>query len=168
MSFIGLKSLLLAQIGMDVIIIGAVIFLIMRLKSAHKDKVFDKGAKLFEGVLTNANKIAGQFKDQLEEKHLLIKRLNEQLDKRIISLNVLLNRADILLSRQGRKTEGNDELVSLNSQQSEIIGLANKGHQPDEIATLLSIPEGEVKLVLDLKKKFSEIDSEEGSFDRSQ
>ena len=161
MSFIGLKSLILAQIGMDIIIVAAFIFLIMRLKSAHKDKTLDKGAKLFEGVLANADKIAGQFKEQLEEKHSIIRRLNEQLDKRIISLNVLLNRADILLSRRGQKADVNDELVSLDNQQTEIIGLAKKGHQSDEIATLLSIPEGEVKLVLDLEKKFSQINSKQ-------
>ena len=159
MSFIGLKFLILAQIGMDIILVGAFIFLIVRLKSPHKDNAFDKVAKIFKSLLMNANKIAGQFKEQLEEKHLIITRLNEQLDKRIISLNVLLNRADILLSQHRHKAEVNDELVSLDSQQTEIIGLAKEGRQPEEISTLLSIPEGEVKLVLDLKKKFSQINS---------
>jgi len=162
MSFIELKSLLLAQIGIDIIIVVAFILLIRRLKSSHKTKSFDKVVKIFERLLTNADKIAGQFKEQLEEKHLLIRRLNEQLDKRIISLNVLLNRADILLSRRRRKVGINEKPVSLDSQQTEIIGLAKEGHQADEIATLLSIPEGEVKLVLDLKKKFSQIGNEEG------
>jgi len=161
MSFIELKSLILAQIGMDIIIVVAFIFLIRRLKSSHKSKSFDKAVKIFEGLLTNADKIAGQFKEQLEEKHLLIRRLNEQLDKRIISLNVLLNRADILLSRPGQKADVNDEPVSLDSQQTEIIGLSKEGHRADEIATLLSIPKGEVKLVLDLKKKFSQTGSKE-------
>ncbi|MBW2001250.1 MAG: hypothetical protein JRI30_01885 [Deltaproteobacteria bacterium] len=153
MSFIALKPLILAQIGIDIIIVIAFILLIRRLKPSHKGKSFDKVIKIFEPLLTDTDKIAGQFKEQLEEKHLLIRRLNEQLDKRIISLNVLLNRADVLLSH-------NDKPVSLDSQQTEIISLAEKGHRAEEIATLLSIPEGEVKLVLDLKKKFSQIDSE--------
>jgi len=75
---------------------------------------------------------------------------------------VLLNRADILLSQRRRKADVNNKPVSLDSQQTEIIGLAKEGHRAEEIATLLSIPEGEVKLVLDLKKKFSQIGSEEG------
>lgn len=162
MSFIELKFLILAQIGIDIIIVVAFIFLIRRLKSSHKDKSFDKLVKIFEPLLTNADKIAGQFKEQLEEKHLLIRRLNEQLDKRIISLNVLLNRADLLLSQRRRKADVNNKQVSLDSQQTEIIGLAKEGHRAEEIASLLSIPEGEVKLVLDLKKKFSQIGSEEG------
>jgi len=161
MSFIELKSLILAQIGIDIIIVVVFIFLIRRLKSSHKGKSIDKIVKIFEPVLTDADKTAGQFKEQLEEKHILIRRLNEQLDKRIISLNVMLNRADLLLSRRRQKADVNDEPVSLDSQKTEIIGLAEKGHRAEEIATLLSIPEGEVKLVLDLKKKFSQIDRKE-------
>jgi len=162
MSFIDLKFLILAQIGIDIIIVVVFIFLIRRLKSSHKNKSFYKVVKIFEPLLTNADKIAGQFKEQLEEKHILIRRLNEQLDKRIISLNVLLNRADVLLSQHRRQDDVNNKPVSLDSQQTEIIGLAKKGHRAKEIATLLSIPEGEVKLVLDLKNKFSQIGSEGG------
>jgi len=162
MSFIDLKFLILAQIGIDIIIIVVFILLIRRLMSSHKNKSFDKAVKIFEPLLTNADKIAGQFKEQLEEKHILIRRLNEQLDKRIISLNVLLNRADVLLSQHRRQSDVNNKPVSLDSQQTEIIGLAKKGRRAKEIATLLSIPEGEVKLVLDLKKKFSQIGGEEG------
>ena len=162
MSFIDLKFLILAQIGIDIIIIVVFIFLIRRLMSSPKNKSFDKAVKIFEPLLTNADKIAGQFKEQLEEKHILIRRLNEQLDKRIISLNVLLNRADVLLSQHREQSDVNNKPVSPDSQQTEIIGLAKKGRRAKEIATLLSIPEGEVKLVLDLKKKFSQIGGEEG------
>lgn len=162
MAFIELKSLILAQIGIDIIIVVVFIFLIRRLKSSHKGKSFDKAVKIFEPLLANADKIAGQFKEQLEEKHLLIRRLNEQLDKRIISLNLLLNRADVLLSRRRGKADVSNKPVSLDSQQTQIIGLAKEGHRAEEIATILSIPEGEVKLVLDLKKKFSQIESKEG------
>jgi hypothetical protein len=159
MSFIELKSLILAQIGIDVIIVVVVIFLIRRLKSSHKGTSLDKAVKLFEPILTDADKIAGRFKEQLEEKHILIKRLNEQLDKRIISLKVLLNRADLSLSRHRQKNGAYDEPAFLDSPKKEIIGLAEKGHRAEEIATSLSIPEGEVKLILDLKKKFSQIDN---------
>lgn len=162
MPFLELKSLILAQIGIDILMILAFIFLMKRLKSHHKGISLDKGIKIFEKLLTNADKTAGQFKQQLEEKHILIRKLNEQLDKRIISLNVLLNRADILLSKPTRNDDGNNEVVSFDSRQTEIMGLAKEGHRPDEIATLLSIPEEEVKLVLDLKKKLSQMDSKEG------
>jgi len=163
MSFIELQFLILAQIAIDITIIIFFIFLIRTLRYPNKGKSFNKTAKIFESLLTDADNTAGRFKEQLEEKHHLIKTLNEQLDKRIISLNVLLNRADILLSSHGKSAaECNDNAVSLNGQQTEIIGLAKQGHGVEEIANMLSIPKGEVKLVLDLKKRFSQIGSREG------
>ena len=157
MSLIGLKSLILAQIGIDIIIIVVFIFFIRRFRYLNKGMSFDNIVKIFESLFTDADKIAGQFKEQLEEKHHLIKRLNEQLDKRIISLNVLLNRADVLLSGHSRTADIDDKPISLDSQQTEIMALAKEGHRIEEIATTLSIPKGEVKLVIDLKKKFSQI-----------
>ena len=161
MSFIGLKSLILAQIGIDIIVIVIFIFIIRRFRYLNKGKSFDNIVKILESLFTDADKIAGQFKEQLEEKHHLIKRLNEQLDKRIISLNVLLNRADVLLSGQRRTADRDDKPISLDSQQTKIMALAKEGHGVEEIATTLAIPKGEVKLVLDLKKKFSQIGSKE-------
>jgi len=160
MSFVELKFLILAQIGIDITIIIVFIFLVRRLRYLNKDKL--KVVKVFESILTDADKTAGQFKEQLEEKHHLIKRLNEQLDKRIVSLNMLLNRADVLLSHGRQSAEVNDNPVSLNRQQTEVIELAKEGHRLEEIANMLSIPKGEVKLVLDLKKKLSQMGSREG------
>ncbi len=39
-----------------------------------------------------------------------------------------------------------------------------EGHGVEEIANMLSIPKGEVKLVLDLREKFSQIGSKEGVY----
>jgi DNA-binding NarL/FixJ family response regulator len=76
---------------------------------------------------------------------------------------VLLNRADILLSSHGKEAADiKEDPISLNSQPAEIIGLAKEGHGVEEIANMLSIPKGEVKLVLDLKEKFSRMGSKEG------
>jgi hypothetical protein len=163
MSFIEIKSLLLAQIGIDVAIVIFFIFLIRRLKYHKKGGPLGKGAQVFESLLTEANMIAGQFKDQLEEKHRLMRRLNEQLDNRIISLNMLLNRADLLLSANGTEAkDAHNTPTALRSQQTEIIALSEKGHQLEQIADMLSIPKGEVKLVLDLKKRLSQIGHKSG------
>jgi len=142
MSFIELKFLILAQIGIDIVIIIAFVFLIKRLKGPNKARSFDNAVHVFESLLTDADKLAGQFKGQLEEKHHLIKRLNEQLDKRIISLNVLLNRTDVLLSSRRPTANANDIPHSLDSQQTEVMKLAGEGHGVEEIANTLSIPKG--------------------------
>ena len=155
MPLIDLKFLTFAQIGIDLIIVIVFIFLMKRFKHFNKGPSVDKPTKVFESLLIDAEKMAGQFKAQLEEKHRLIQNLNEQLDKRIISLNILLNRADVLLSS---RSEGGEALhtntAATEVQQTEIIKLAREGRSAEKIAQILSIPQGEVKLVLDLKKKF--------------
>ncbi|HUU40252.1 MAG TPA: hypothetical protein VMW42_04870 [Desulfatiglandales bacterium] len=163
MSFIDLKALIFFQIGIDIAIVFLFVFLIRRFKDSGKGESLDKAIKTFESLITDADKIAGQFKEQLERKHRVIKSLNEQLDKRIISLNLLLNRTDVLLSTHGKKAgESDDEQVSFKMQEEKIIALAGKGHKVEEIATMLSIPKEGVRLILDLKKKSSRIGIDEG------
>jgi len=158
-----LQLLMFAQIGIDIIIIVVFIFVVRRLRYPNKAKSFDKTVKILESLFTDADKIAQQFKVQLEEKHHLIKRLNEQLDKRIGSLSGLLQRADALLSSHAQQAaDAECDPLSLNSQERQIIALAGEGYDLEEIAKRLSIPKEEVKLVLDLKQKLSQIGKEEG------
>ena len=158
MSLMELKLLTFSQLGIDLILIIVFIFLIKRFKQIKKGPSFDRPTKVFESLLMDAEKMAGQFKGQLEEKQHLIQSLNEQLDKRIISLNILLNRADVMLSSHGEGiAETQENSASIDGQQSEIIKLAREGQSPEKIAQTLSIPQGEVKLVLDLKQKFSQM-----------
>ena len=154
MSLIDLKFLTFTQIGIDLIIVIVFIFLIKRFRHFNTGPSFDKPTKVFESFLIDAEKMAGQFKAQLEEKHRLIQSLNEQLDKRIVSLNVLLNRADVLLSSQGEGGIEPHTNTTTEGQQTEIIKLAREGRSAEKIAQILSLPQGEVRLVLDLKKKF--------------
>ena len=160
-----LQLLMFAQIGIDIIIVVVFIFVIRRLRSSNRGKLSDtdKTIKMLESLLTDADKIAQQFKVQLEEKHHLIRRLNEQLDKRIGSLNGLLQRADAsLTSHAHQAADAECNPLSLNSQERQIIALAGEGYDLEGIAKRLSIPEEEVKLVLDLKQKLSRIGKEEG------
>jgi hypothetical protein len=155
MSLIDLKFLTFTQIGIDLIIVIVFIFLIKRFRHLNIGPSFDKPTKVFESFLIDAEKMAGQFKAQLEEKHRLIQSLNEQLDKRIISLKVLLNRADVLLTSQSEGgIEPHTNTTTTEGQQTEIIKLAREGRSAEKIAQILSLPQGEVRLVLDLKKKF--------------
>ncbi|MCK5570973.1 MAG: hypothetical protein KAJ15_14725 [Spirochaetes bacterium] len=96
----------------------------------------------------------------MEEKKHMIKKLNQQLDKRIKSLNVMLNKADALLFDNRRY--GITDQGSFGSQKKEILKLAKQGGNIECIADTLSIPREEVMLVLDLKKKISQASSKEG------
>jgi len=155
--------LIFAQIGIDIAIVALLLFVIRRFRRESRAKAFDKAATILESLLTEAEKLARQFNDQLEEKHRLIKKLNEELESRMNGLTMLLQRADTMLSSplQG-VADSQGTLHSLNTQAQEIIGLANSGSGLEEISERLSIPKEEVKLILDLREKLSQIGSTEG------
>ncbi len=160
MEFIELKFLILAQIGIDIAVIIVFIYLIRKFSFFKRNSSLNSGLKIYETLMTDADRISGQFKDQLEEKKHMIKKLNQQLDKRIKSLNVMLNKADALLF-DNRRYDTTDQ-GSFGSQKKEILKLAKQGGNIEYIADTLSIPREEVMLVLDLKKKISQASSKEG------
>jgi len=160
MSHIGLLLLILIQIGIDIAIFIVFIFLLKKLRYFNTVKLFDNSLKTFESLLNDADITARQFGTQLEEKQQLVRSLNDQLEKRITSLKGLLNRSDVLLSSGAHHGSGESEnRGSLNGQQAQILELSQEGHGAEEIATKLSIPQEEVRLILDLKEKFSQIGS---------
>ncbi len=134
---------------------------------------------LLEPLVIESGKTAISFEKQIKEKKRLIKELNEALDSRIISINLLLSRADAqqknLEDRQSRISHQQtipDDFVSkvsaqisqqasqhasmsqVDDQQNQILGLYYQDVSVDAIAQKLSIPKGEVQLVVDLKEKF--------------
>ncbi len=155
MALFDLKFLMFMQIGIDVAIVVVFIFLIKRLKTFKQNSALNPGLKMFESLLTEADQTASQFKEQLAEKHLLINKLNKKLDKKIMSLNVLLNRADALLSDQIQTGDAGGAPALSVSQEKEIIRLAQKGHGLESIAEMLSISKGKVMLVLNLKQQIT-------------
>ncbi len=87
--------------------------------------------------------------------------MNDALDSRIISINLLLSRADALQKKlEERKNQYNLDSSpnAVLDQQNQIIAMYNQNFDIDSIAQKLSIPKGEVQLVIDLKKKFVEME----------
>jgi hypothetical protein len=162
MSFIELQYMVLAQIMIDIAIIIVFLVAVRRFRNPPKGLPLEKAVQVFESLVVEADKTAQQLTDQLKEKHSLIKSLNEQLDKRILSLNVLLNRAEVLLSRHRRNAYFQTNPVDHESHKGSIIALAKKGYKAEHIAEKLAIPKAEVKLVLDVKGKGSKIGPREG------
>jgi cell shape-determining protein MreC len=151
MSFNGLLVLLFAQIGIDVALI-VVFFAVLR-KMREPEKKLDKRIELFESLLIEADTTTQKFKERLDEKHRLIRSLNEELDKRILSLNVLLNRAEVLLSRNRKPIQDQNDTPDQDSIRAEILEFARQGYKTEHIAKKLSMPKEEVKLVLDMRGK---------------
>ena len=125
--------------------------------------------ELLEPLVEESRMTAVRFEDQIKEKRKIIKNLNELLDTRIISINLLLNRAGKALSQLEEQQERIRQTTSLAGktvpsngpagfnildQQNRIIDLYYQKASVDEIAKKLSIPKREVQLVVDLKEKF--------------
>lgn len=93
-----LKYLIVILICIDIVLMVICVFLIRKIRLIPKAEVFAQGISLFESLLGDADKVSGQFKEQIRMKYNLIKKLSEQLDNRIDRLNFMLNRADTLLA----------------------------------------------------------------------
>jgi hypothetical protein len=157
-----LKLLIFVQICIDFAIIVVFIFLLRRLAALNKDSSMHKGLQIFESVLTDAEKAAAQFNKQLEEKKELINKLNTKLEQKIMSINVLFNRADALLKDHLQVGVDQKKPAISSSQEKKIIKLAKAGRDLETIADTLAISKGEVMLVLDLKKKLAQLGHKEG------
>jgi len=163
MNFLELKHLIFLQLSIDFAIFVVFIFLIRRLRLLDKgSSSLNSKLKVYESFLTDADKTSAKFKGMLQEKKDIIKKLNEQLENRIKSLNTLLNRTDALLFKHRQSNQDSHVQASLKNHTTKIIELAKEGFDLDYIAECLVIPKEEVMLVLDLKKKISQLDSKEG------
>jgi hypothetical protein len=110
---------------------------------------------LLEPLLNEAESAARIFESQIMEKKILIRELNEKLDSRIISLNLLLNRADACLS-----SKATGEGAGISDMQEAILSMFTQGMDAAAISGKLSVPLKEVDLVIGLKKKFIAMENE--------
>jgi len=163
MNLFELKHLILLQLSIDFAIFVVFIFLIRRLRLLDKgSSSLNSKLKMYESFLTDADDTSVKFKGMLQEKKDIIKKLNEQLEKRTIRLNTLLNRTDALLFKHRQSNQDGYVQDSLKNQTTKIVELAKEGFDLDYISESLVIPKEEVLLVLDLKKKMSQSDPKNG------
>jgi hypothetical protein len=127
---------------------------------------------MLEPLVKDSRDAAIQFDEQIKDKKRLIKSLNDALDSRIININLLLSRSDAMQKKiEERQAESVRILADLSreetvevpagtveNQQHQILKMYRQNYDIDTIAQELSIPRGEVQLVVDLKKKFLEME----------
>ncbi|MFH2093671.1 MAG: hypothetical protein ABIJ31_15030 [Pseudomonadota bacterium] len=127
--------------------------------------------EMLEPLMREARKTAVRFDEQIKEKKRLLKELNDALDTRIININLLLSRAQ---TQQKKLVEQLNHSATVSSsinpasshfssdtvldQQHQIVRMYDQQLDTDTIAQRLSIPKGEVQMVIDLKKKFLEME----------
>jgi hypothetical protein len=150
------------QVAIDVLLIILFVVFMKQSRAAKVGRALSAAEPLpqmLEPLLKEAEKVAGEFEDQLKEKQRLIRGLNERLDSRIISLNLLLSRAEEHLVSHEKESSGKDNSPRhVYDIQQEIIDLGKKGLGTEEIANRMGISKGEVTLVLELKRKFQEME----------
>ena len=127
---------------------------------------------MLEPLVKDSREAAILFDEQIKDKKRLLKGLNDALDSRIININLLLSRADAMQKQlEERQAESSRIFAALSkegvsdispgalaNQQDQILRMYDQKYDIDTIARELSIPRGEVQLVVDLKKKFLEME----------
>lgn len=127
--------------------------------------------EMLEPLMKEARKTAIRFDEQIKEKKRLLKELNDALDTRIININLLLSRAETqhkkIVEQQNNIARVSPIVNPINAnfssdivldQQDQIIRMYDQQFDTDTIAQKLSVPKGEVQMVIDLKKKFLEME----------
>ena len=156
---------IVGQIIIDIVLLLLFFYLIRMTNSPRSVNVaantVNKLTEAIEPLLRDAERAAAEFESQLKEKHRIIRKLNEYLDDRIISLNLLLNRSELYSEDLQEKNKTSQPKPHVVDQQKLILRLAQKGLDSESIAKKLSISVGEVELVLDLKKKFLQMETED-------
>lgn len=139
-----------------------------RADQENAEKATNEIIEMLEPLVKDSKITADSFDKQIKEKRKLIGELNESLDSRIISINLLISRAEAAkedlrnlrmeVVRQPVQSQPENKNLDLSEnildQQNSIIDMYDNGYGIDEIVSKLSMPKGEVKLVIDLKKKF--------------
>lgn len=155
-----------------------------KLDNYPAEKAAEEIIALLEPLVAEAERAAKTFDGQIKEKKKLINGVNDALDSRIISINLLLSRAEALYRSQKRSSHHetphrpndfsnasfNPSSSSSSSdpgkkedvfdQQKQIIDLYTQGFGIEAIASKLSMPKGEVHLVVSLKQKFIDMENQ--------
>jgi len=154
MTGIDIDVLIILQIAIDIVLIVILLGLWGKNRRAKSAQPFNKDVVMFESVMKDADRIAEEFDSQLKEKSRLVKELVEQLDSKLSRINMMLNRAESILAQPAKEWKAPSEASSeLFDRHRKIIDLSRNGRNVEEIADILSVPKGEVQLVLQMNRE---------------
>ena len=103
-TMLNIKFWVVFQMAVDLVMVVMVVYFLRNLRSGSSSSRELNGEagtriiQILEPLLRDADATAKSFERQLKEKKRLINHLNESLDSRIISLNILLNRTDAVFT----------------------------------------------------------------------
>lgn len=145
------------QMVIDFVLVVLILLLIRNMKSRlRKEAARETSRQVIEMMapfIRETQAVAASFEQQLKEKKKLVHQLNQGLDNRIISLNMLLNRAKACLN-DATGPKDSESSGQVYQQTEAILELHRQQMTVEDIAKKLAMPKGEVELVIDLKTKF--------------
>ncbi len=148
--------MIIVQMAIDAVLIFAIVLLLFRLRQVKADGRLQAGVDGLEAVLNEAHRASEAFQRQLAQKQSLASRVVETLDAKIVSLNLQLNRADMILKSSDGKTQAAAEPAAMHRHRRRIVQMAESGRAPADIARRLSVPKEEVRMVLELTRRLAD------------
>jgi len=155
MAFADLSHIVLVLVLMDGLIVIVLFVFFWKNRSLDIQEGLQKKIEVFESLLGDVDHMSIYLKKNMSEKYHLLKKLDENIDQKIVQLQSLMEKADKTIfameNNERSKTVDKKVLTELN-QQDRILQMVKDGVEMEEIAGCLSIPRETVKLIMDLKK----------------
>lgn len=145
--FSSVETLMIVQIGIEIILILFVIFLLLKFRKTRFGRL-NHNIENVAGLIHETEKICRTLANNLNEKRALADKLLSDMDHRIGELRKL----------SGRAAQSTGYHISTPHKQADVpytnvVELSRYGLSADEIAERLSMTRGEVELVLGLARE---------------
>jgi len=157
------NSLLIFQIITDVLICMGVLFLLIRFRKFFKPgsiEISEKTIQDFCQLLDESKEAAGKFLEELEKEKDALKDLALSIDEKERRLNDLINKSkpymDLLSSVNTGSDNAKKAIAFSRETYREVVSLAHKGLNIEQISQQLVLPEGEIDLILNLSRTKNE------------
>jgi len=160
---ISVNSLLVLQIETDIIICMGLLFLLIRFRKFFKPvsiEISEIATQEFRKLLDESNNAASKFLEELEKEKNELKDFAEYLDKKERMLNNLIKESKPYVDMLSSANNGSDNAEKTNSfseeTHMEVLSMARKGLNKEQISQQSGLPEGEIDLIVNLSRTKSE------------
>jgi DNA-directed RNA polymerase specialized sigma24 family protein len=156
-----MRILIWVLVVLDGLLLMAFVFFIARLRrlwgTVRSVEDIERMIEPLGGFLEQVGQTGAEMEQNLSERRQIMARLMSGLDEKSARLRELIDEAETTLARASREVQPPPQPVarssSLPSNHREVLALADQGRTVEQISAELSIPRGEVQLIVDLHRK---------------
>ncbi|UQZ89460.1 hypothetical protein C4J81_09715 [Deltaproteobacteria bacterium Smac51] len=175
-----IKYMVIMQLGIEALLVILLLILLRRSRSPESGdpaRMPENLQNSIEKFLSESDRIAAVFAENLKDKKELSSDLILKLDRRLSDYQILLKQTEASFNAAQKKlaelkaTSGSASAVQAKIDASPVatdkanpaapevralvLQLARKGHTPEEIASKARLHLGEVELIIDLERQFN-------------